>query len=136
MTQPKTEIEVVYVSLPKGIGGLYDHQTRTIFIERTLRSGSKRATEEHERIHAERGDTRCDDPWFHKKQELVVERETARRLIPVKRLAEGLVWCRDHHELAEFLDVDGRLVRARYGTLTDQERAYIERRISSLEVGH
>lgn len=135
MMDQKDQIEVVYTRLPAGLGGLYDHPTRTIFIDDRLNCGARRATEEHERVHAERGDSRCEDPWFNTKQENLVENETARRLIPVEELAEALVWCRDDHELAEYLEVDRKLILARRKILTEIEIAYINERIDALEEG-
>lgn len=134
-TDQEREVEVVYAPLRTGLGGLYDHVTRTIFIEVRLRPGAKRVTEAHERIHAERGDTKCHDPWFNNKQELAVERETARRLITVDDLAEALMWCQDDRELADYLNVDNRCVRTRRSMLTEAETEHINALMAGLEKG-
>lgn len=126
-------IDVVYQRLPGDITGLYDRLHNVIIIDPRCDPATRRSTEEHERVHAERGDTACDDEWFEAKQELAVEREAARRLVSVPDLIDGIRWCHDDRELAEWLEVDLDMLHTRFGMLTPDEVAWIEGEIDAME---
>lgn len=123
----ETTETIEHLPLPIGLAGYWDQGRDVIVINSRLTARSRRATLEHERVHRERGDSRCPDPWFDKKQELAVEREAARRLIPIEEIIDGLLWSRDHNELADHWNVDLHMVMVRLGSLTTGERSHIER---------
>lgn len=82
----------------------------------------------HELVHAERGDTPCrdDNPRVALRQEQHADRTAARRLVTVERLAAGLLWALDEHELADELNVDVSTLRTRLDTPTDDERREVD----------
>ncbi|MCC3276408.1 hypothetical protein LJ753_11055 [Arthrobacter sp. zg-Y20] len=128
--------EVVYAYLPGDMTGVYDRVLDIIIIDPRCDPATRRSTEAHERVHAERGDSQCEDHWFDAKQERIVELEAARRLIPVHLLEDGLRWCSSHpEELAHYLDVDLDMLHARIETLTDEEKFVLERTLRTLERG-
>lgn len=125
--------EVIYRHLPGDINGLYDHHTNTIIIDPRCDPATQRSTEEHERVHAERGDTCCEDDWFEAKQELTVERLAALRLISIPALIEGIRECQDDQHLAAWLGVDLDMLRTRLDLLSETEKDIIEEAVDRLE---
>lgn len=126
------------VSIAKAVmrdRGRYYHDYQVILLRRGLSRGAWNATAMHEAIHAERGDTPCATPWHEAKQELAVDIEAARRLIPIESLVDGLLWSTWEPELADVLDVDVETVRCRLKHLTEAETADIERRFAAKEEG-
>ena len=98
-----------------------------------LRAGTsaaqRRCTLAHEIVHLERGVTDCG-PWAGR-EEVLVHREVARRLIPLPLLAAAvrdLGGRAELSELAQALDVDLETARCRLGMLTAGESAAIEGR--------
>lgn len=88
----------------------------------------------HELIHAERGDIPCADPVSEAQQELVVAKETARRLIDIRRLADvAVAYPDDPHRVAEELDVDYDTLATRVQWLHPSERHYLRRRLACHE---
>ena len=82
----------------------------------------RRSTLAHELVHLDRGDTACQPARVERE----VEEEAARRLIPLRRLVDALLWSQDEGELAEELWVDRSIVRARLDGLTEGERDEVE----------
>jgi hypothetical protein len=106
-----------------GLLGRVDYDSRTITLAAGLLQRELRTTLTHELIHLERGPApEGEQP----KDEVAVERETARRLISVCELADAVTWTDDLDELALELWVDTAAVKARLLHLTDDERALIE----------
>ena len=129
-----TTTDVVYAYLPGDMTGIYDRVLDIIVIDPRCDAATRRSTEAHERVHAERGDGLCEDHWFNAKQERTVEREAARRLIPVHLLEDGLRWCSPHPaELAHYLEVDVDMLHARIEALTDEEKSVLERSLKTVE---
>lgn len=114
--------------------GSYDPDTGVIWIGTGLTQAERRSTLAHELVHAARGDTACCTGWHEGKQERRVSEIAARRLIPLTRLVEALLWSMDELELAEELWVDVDTVRSRLATLTPGERAEIDARLWAREV--
>ena len=92
----------------------------------SLRAGTsaaqRRCTLAHEIVHLERGVADCG-PWAGR-EELLVHREVARRLIPVPQLAAAVRDLGGHAalpELAHLLDVDTETARLRLEILTTAE---------------
>jgi hypothetical protein len=87
----------------------------------------RRCTITHEMIHVERGDAGCDA-----RAELLVRRETARRLIPIRTLGDAyLFWGDDLAALAEELWVDEDVLQTRLEHLHPAERGYLQQRLAA-----
>lgn len=67
-----------------------------------------------------------EDPVLHAREELIVERIAARRLIALDRLVEVLCWTRHTEEVAEELWVDVPMLVAMVQSLTEEEQLYID----------
>lgn len=106
--------------------GLYRHQTRTIALRRGLTQAQARCTLAHELIHAERGDVALTESALNARQELIVEREAARRLISLEALADAVRWSCHPADVAEVLHVDAGTLRARLAGLTEAERRVLD----------
>lgn len=120
----RPDLTVVWgVEMPE-CGRWYD-RLQTMLVRTGLSQAERRCTVTHELVHAERGDTSCDDS---------VHQEAARRLIPLEALAEAAVY---HHEdlvaLAEDLWVDLDTLRTRLDHLHPAERGYLRQRLSMKE---
>lgn len=106
--------------------GAYHHHDRAIFLRHGLTEAQSRSTLAHELVHAERGDVELSEAALNARQELVVEREAARRLISLQALADAVRWTCHPGEVAEVLSVDVGTLRARLQHLTDDERAVLD----------
>ncbi|MBN8883005.1 MAG: ImmA/IrrE family metallo-endopeptidase [Salana multivorans] len=90
----------------------------TIWMDKRQRQVQRRCTLMHEIIHLERGDVDgCAD-----RGEVDVEREAARRLIPIEDLLDKVRWTHDLAELADELWVDEDMLHARLDGLSARER--------------
>lgn len=117
--------------LPGDLLGLWDEATRTVWLHDDLTSAERRSTLVHELVHAERGDVPCGDDALDARQEARVEREAARRLLPIDVLADVVTWAVDPHEAAAELDVDVDVLTARLSSLTRAEQELLSARSSS-----
>jgi hypothetical protein len=119
------DIDVTFVDLGDcGCLGRWTHAG--IEIERTSDQRERRCTLTHELIHHERGPV-PDHPHFGPREEAMVEKLTARRLITIDDLVDALVWSRKVDEgMAIDLWVDLDVLLTRIKTLTDDERRYID----------
>lgn len=118
--------------LPAGVRGIAEHGGSVITLDPRQTQPERRCTLTHELIHLERGPVpSC--PVAAAREELAVEAEAARRLIPLDALIDALLWSYDEHELADELWVDLDMVRARLDNLTGEERAVIDERLWALE---
>lgn len=118
-------ISIRVTDLGTRLRGLYDHATRTVWLNERLNRVQTRCTLEHELVHAERGDVDPQDRWLRVKQETLVHREAARRLISLAELADAAPWITGPTELAECLDVDLETLKARLDSLTQAETAHL-----------
>jgi len=101
-----------------------------------LRAGTsaaqRRCTLAHEIVHLERGVDDCG-PWADR-EELMIEREVAHRLIPLPRLIaaiQALGGREDHAALAAALDVDHLILHTRLDGLSRAERQHIRDSLST-----
>ena len=88
--------------------------------------GQRRCTLTHEIVHMERGVRDCGR-WLAR-EELYVDREVARRLLPLHVLAPAIRdagGIEDLREIARQLDVDTATLRMRIGEMTRGERTRI-----------
>lgn len=109
--------------------GCFNHRTQTITLDRLQTQAERRCTLTHELIHAERGP--CP-PGMAAREEEIVEREAARRLIDIRPLIEAMAWSTDMSEIAAELWVDEPMLRARLRSLHPAERALLHRRLSEV----
>lgn len=110
--------------------GEYRHVIREIALDPRMHRRQRRCTLAHELQHAMRGDVPCVSPVLERRQERIVERAAALRLIPLDALTEALRWARDRVELAETLDVDLAMLDARLASLGSHELEAVERAIA------
>lgn len=100
-----------------------------ILIAPGLHPWQERATYAHEAIHAHRGPV---PPHQVAREERRVNRETARRLIPLADLVRALQETQDAHVAAELLEVPVAVVWARLQGLHPAERHTVRRRLDGL----
>lgn len=81
-----------------------------------------RCTLAHELVHVELGHVGCQPPIV----EARVEREAARRLIPLEALVDVLRWARTVCEAAEALDVEQDVLMTRLNCLNHRERGVVK----------
>ncbi|KAE8130248.1 MULTISPECIES: ImmA/IrrE family metallo-endopeptidase [Bifidobacterium] len=79
------DVTVCSDRLPAGVNGVYDEQTKTIVIDRSLRYTQKRCTLVHELVHWSYFDSSCVG-LASTKAETRTRRLTARTLVPGKYL--------------------------------------------------
>ncbi|MDD2859009.1 MAG: ImmA/IrrE family metallo-endopeptidase [Candidatus Nanopelagicales bacterium] len=115
------------------VDGMWDPDTRIIWLHQDLTPAERRCTLAHEIIHAARGDEHCRDHVLNARQERLVDEIASRLLIPLDLLADALVWCHDDAQLCDALDVDLDTLDARRRFLTLEERHYLSARISTIE---
>jgi hypothetical protein len=130
-TELRSRSGLLLVRAPIAERGRYYHRLRTIVLRDNLLIVEERATLWHELVHADRGDEHCH-AWGAR-QERGCIREAARRAIPVKALANALVWSNDPHEVADELKTTTELLLARQLHLHPAERGYITRRRAARE---
>lgn len=100
--------------------------SRLIRLERRQLQVERRCTLAHEMIHLERGhDGPCSPAT-----EAGVDREVARRLIPLAALQDALAWSDNLHEVADELWVTPGIVEARIASLRPAEVATIAQLIA------
>lgn len=102
--------------------GRYYHRLRTIVLRKGMRIVEQRATLWHELCHADRGEEHADA-----KDESRVEREAARRAIPIGVLADAVRWSDDVHEVADDCKTTVEQLRVRLDSLHPSERGLLVR---------
>lgn len=118
------DVEVWHTDqLPQPLLGLTDGAT--VWLRRAATQAEHRCTLTHEIIHLERGHRGCQPPAI----EAAVEREAARRLIPLHALGEALAWATCEIEAADELWVDVPTLRTRLASLIDAERRWLDQRL-------
>lgn len=114
----------------EGPMGETDFEAGVISLRRGMTYEERRSTVLHECIHVERGPAPLT---FAEKEELLVEKATARQLLPsVKAIAEAYAWSQGDTEGAAYelgVDVGVLVTRMKYMT-HPAERAYLARRFA------
>lgn len=118
---------LAWVDLPGRTVGETCWTTRTITIDPRIPAAARRCTLTHELVHVERGPIPA--PAYQAREEVAVERETARRLIGLHDLAEALAESDQPGHVAELLDVDLDTLAARLSALDPDEHAYLCERL-------
>lgn len=102
-----------------------------IWIDPRQSQAERRCTIAHEMAHIELGHVNgCSLA-----EEVAAAVLAARRLIPVRRLADALVWSQHPTEVAETLWVDRDTLETRLAHLHPAERHYITQRLAAREDG-
>lgn len=109
--------------LPDHLMGL--QRGKRIWLCRTLTQAERRCTLTHELVHRERGPVPAD-PVAAAREERIVDEISARRLVTLAALVDGLRWTRHPRELAEHLWVDEPTLRTRMAILDPIEVAHLE----------
>lgn len=125
-----TDIKLRWAVLPKGLLGYTDHVRGEVVLAEGLNQAQRRCVIEHERHHVLRGPV---PPHLRAREEVAVEREAARLLLPdIKVIAEALAWALSVEEAAEELWVDPAMLRCRLASLHPSERGYLHSRLSTV----
>lgn len=111
--------------MPAGVWGLTDWSTKTVTLDKRLGQAQRRSAIAHETEHILRGPA----VGYREREELAVEKATARKLIDIKDLGEALAWSQNLYEVADDLWVDSETVEVRLKHLHPSERAYLLRRL-------
>lgn len=124
------DIEVIWRDrLRDGDVGHCLHAHRVILMSRRQTQAERRCTITHELVHLERGPV-AEHRREH--EEVLVERESARLLIDIRKLGEALAWTSDLDQVAEELWVDVPMLQARLDGLHPAERGYLRERLAHL----
>lgn len=108
--------------------GVTNFARQTISLRRGLTQAERRSTVLHECLHIERGPALTT---LAAREELRVERESARLLLPdVRLVGDALAWARNLDEAADELWVDRKTLRTRLETLHPAERGYLKSRLA------
>jgi hypothetical protein len=121
--------DVVLLRQPIAEPGRYYHGRRAIVL------GTGRSLEEerrclwHELVHAERGDTECSG-WLRSTSERRVEREAARRAMPLATMERRLELATDWHDFVWHMKVPEWWVLFRLAITPPAERERLDRACS------
>ena len=109
----RPHLALVWTDLPLGVRGMTDGTT--IYLARGLSQRERRVTLCHELIHAEMGHTSHQPPAV----ERIVERETARRLLPdLDQVRAALAWATTLDEAAHELWVTSAVLETRLSDMS------------------
>ncbi|MFT4088258.1 MAG: hypothetical protein QM658_14130 [Gordonia sp. (in: high G+C Gram-positive bacteria)] len=121
-------LDIVFVDhLPAGVRGRTCGNLIEINADALQRE--RRCALAHELVHHERGIV-PSDPVLLAREESVVERAAARRLIALDRLLDVLLWTSHAEEIADELWVDVPMLRALVADLTPAEHRWINTELS------
>lgn len=121
-----------FADLPDGLLGYTDLARGVIVLDRSLTQVERRCTLTHELEHVHRGPISAD-PCLAAREEAVIDRIAARRLVSLRDLVEALMWSDNEHEVADELWVDVPTLRTRIADLAAAERREIEARLKASE---
>lgn len=112
----------------EGPSGVTDFDASTISIRKGMTQAERRTTVLHECLHVERGPV---PGMLADREELRVEKETARLLLPdIRVVGEALAWAANLHEAADELWVDEQVLQVRLEHLHPAERGYLKQRLA------
>lgn len=111
--------------------GAWVASERVILLDRRLQRAERNAVLAHEIAHVDLAHVMTGRKWFDRRQERDADRLAADRLVDLVRLADALRWALCPEEVAHELDVPVDVVRRRIRSLTDEEKASIERALAA-----
>lgn len=124
-----TQWALCFDRLPTGTWAVTNFPTHTVTLDDRLLQVERRSAIAHEVTHIERGPVPSEHVMAAR-EELAVEKVTARRLISIEHLGEALAWADgDTHQAADELWVDVQTLRVRLEHLHPSERHYLRRRL-------
>lgn len=114
--------KTVFRDLPGEVCGYYDNDTGVIHVDGRMVACDQRNTIVHETFHKILGHGKAPSLAVHTAREVMVERLTARHLIPLPRLMEVMVRFGTVTERARALGVDESILYARaFGLESDEQ---------------
>lgn len=116
------------------LSGCYFPDLDVILLDRRLLQVERRCTLTHELAHRHLGHGGCHDRRSMRREEQQAEDLAARWLIDLDALVDAQLWGRSPVEIADELWVDVPILRARVRSLTDDERNYVNGKVTSREV--
>lgn len=119
-----THYTLHWAHLPDGTLGITNFDTRAVTLAHGMSGAERRCTIAHEVEHILRGYSPCSS-----REECAVDRAAARKLIGIRPLGEALAWSDDEDEVADELNVDVWMLRARLRGLHSSEHHYLRRRL-------
>ena len=119
-----------YQPLPGRTLGTTTWASRTITIDPRIPAAAARCTLCHELVHVERGPV-PSEAVLRAREELAVEKESARRLISIRALGEAMAESTHLGHVAETLHVDPDTLTVRLRHLHPAERAYLKHRLEN-----
>lgn len=123
---------VEYRPLPGDLRGLTYYRQRCSIIDPGLHPWMHKCVVVHESIHAHDGPV---PGWMEAREERRVNRETARRLIPLDALIEAMQTTTDARVAAAWLEVPVAMIWSRLKGAHPSERAAIRRALTNQEEG-
>jgi len=118
--------DVVMLRQPIAEPGRYYHGLRAIVLRSGRSLEEERRSLWHELVHAERGDTECTG-WAASATERRVEREAARRAMPLAVMERRLAVACDWDDFVWHMKVPESWVRFRLAQARPAERARLDR---------
>lgn len=128
-------LEVRFTDLPDGLLGYTDLARGVVVLDKRLTQVERRCTLTHELEHVHRGPVPAD-PGLAAREESIVDRIAARRLVTLGELIDALLWSDREHDVADQLWVDIPTLRTRLADLAAHERAAIVERLRAAERWH
>lgn len=119
-------IKVVVENIGPDLCGYYDHTTQTVYISEALSPRERHCTLVHELIHAEQGHEPAGSLPEHLAREIMVEQETARRLISFPQLMWAVTYHGSGITTAEALGVPPEVYFSRILAMTRAEQIVFE----------
>jgi hypothetical protein len=117
---------VLYKELAGSQCGSFDPDSGAIIIDPRATRQTQRNSIVHEEIHRILGHGRAPSLAVHVAREVMVDRLTARRLIPLPALLNALVSCRSTAEKARTLGVSENILFARLVGLESSEQLFVD----------
>lgn len=115
--------------------GAWVASERVILLDRALNRAERNTVLAHEIAHVDLEHVMSGRRWFDRRQERHADTLAAERLVDLERLADALRWALCPEEVAAELDVTVEVVRRRVRGLSDEEKAWIEQRLSLRDAG-
>lgn len=111
--------------------GAWVASERVILLDKRLVRAERNTVLAHEIAHVDLGHVMTGRKWFDRRQERQADALAADRLVDLHRLADALRWALCPEEVAHELDVTVDVVRRRIRALSNDEKAWIDERLSA-----
>jgi Zn-dependent peptidase ImmA (M78 family) len=118
--------KIIYKELPDDVCGFYDDETGCTYVDPEMTKQCQRNTITHEMFHKILGHKPVESLAVHTAREVVVERLTARHLIPFPALMHVMCTYATAKERAKALGVGETILYARVFSLEPEEQMFID----------